>query len=276
MPQQHHQNPSNNLKRPPSASDPNNYGANNLSSITIILHNNASATNNNPTAITTIKGHIIAATNFTTIGLCALIHCYTSQITEHGTQAPPFSGLRQEHLRSYSPLRSRYKKAQLLGKTVAAVFLDLTAAFDKLWNEHAIQILYELGIEGTMLKWIAAFLTTRKIKNPSHKINIYSPIKREDRAYTRLRLRVSRLHGDYYKPVNCPQCNIPNTFEHLFFVCPAYTVQRIELCGGILAAYKTTCNIDRNLLLMPPKEIAPQVRPHVFKFLRDTGYLDKL
>ncbi|KAH3695172.1 hypothetical protein DPMN_082628 [Dreissena polymorpha] len=57
--------------------------------------------------------------------------------------------------------------------------------------------------------------------NPSHKINIYSPIKREDRAYRRLRLRVSRLHGDYYKPVNCPQCNIPNTFEHLFFVCPA-------------------------------------------------------
>ena len=75
-------------------------------------------------------------------------------------------------------------------------------------------------------------------KNPSHKINIYSPIKREDRVYTRLRLRVSRLHGDYYKPVNCPQCNIPNTFEHLFFVCPAYNVQRLELSGGILAAYK--------------------------------------
>ncbi|KAH3791394.1 hypothetical protein DPMN_144879 [Dreissena polymorpha] len=70
-----------------------------------------------------------------------------------------------------------------------------------------------------------------KKANPCHKINIYSPIKREDRAYTRLRLRVSRLHGYYYKPVNCPQCNIPNTFEHLFFVCSASTVQRIERSG---------------------------------------------
>jgi hypothetical protein len=112
--------------------------------------------------------------------------------------------------------------------------------------------------------------------NPSHKINIYSPIKREDRAYTRLRLRVSRLHGDYYKPVNCPQCNIPNTFEHLFFVCPAYTVQRLELSAGVLAAYKKNTVIDRGLLLMPPSGIGSIVRQHVFKFLRDTGYLDKI
>ncbi|KAH3887595.1 hypothetical protein DPMN_011613, partial [Dreissena polymorpha] len=84
----------------------------------------------------------------------------------------------------------------------------------------------------------------------SHKINIYSPIKREDRAYTRLRLRVSRLHGDYYKPVNCPQ--------------------------WVIAAYKNPLIINRDSLLMPPSGIAPVVRLHVFKFLRDTGYLDKI
>ncbi|KAH3835925.1 hypothetical protein DPMN_109294 [Dreissena polymorpha] len=83
-----------------------------------------------------------------------------------------------------------------------------------------------------------------------HKINIYSPIKREDRAYTRLRLRVSRLHGDYYKPVNCPQ--------------------------WVIAAYKNRLIINRDSLLMPPSGIAPVVRLHVFKFLRDTGYLDKI
>ena len=61
-------------------------------------------------------------------------------------------------------LEADIRRAQNLGQSVAAVFLDLTAAFDKLWNENAIQMLNKLGIQGTMLKWLAAFLTTRKIK----------------------------------------------------------------------------------------------------------------
>jgi hypothetical protein len=65
-------------------------------------------------------------------------------------------------------LEADIKRAQNLGQTVAAVFLDLTAAFDKLWNENAIKTLNTLGIEGKMLNWLAAFLTTRKIKVRLH------------------------------------------------------------------------------------------------------------
>lgn len=114
------------------------------------------------------------------------------------------------------------------------------------------------------------------ITNPNHKIHIYSPIKTEDRAYTRMRLMVTRLHGDYYKPVLCPKCNTPDTFEHLFFICPEHSIQRLELSAGVLTAYKNNTIISRNHLLMPPSEIGPIVRQHVFKFLRDTGYLNKI
>ncbi|KAH3721829.1 hypothetical protein DPMN_064777 [Dreissena polymorpha] len=47
-------------------------------------------------------------------------------------------------------------------------FGNLTAAFDKLWNGNAIKTLNTLGIEGKMLNWLAAFLTTRKIKVRLH------------------------------------------------------------------------------------------------------------
>ncbi|KAH3830671.1 hypothetical protein DPMN_103917 [Dreissena polymorpha] len=91
-----------------------------------------------------------------------------------------------------------------------------------------------------------------------------------------MRLRVTRLHGDYSNTVLCPQCNIHNTFEHLFFICPKHAEQRLELSAGVIAAYKNPLIINRDSLLMPPSEIAPVVRLHVFKFLRDTGYLDKI
>ena len=87
-------------------------------------------------------------------------------LEKHNKIANVQSGCRPNHSCEDDIVRleADVKTAQLLGQTVAAVFLDLTAAFDKLWNEHAIQLLYELGIEGTMLKWLAAFLKTRKIK----------------------------------------------------------------------------------------------------------------
>ena len=115
------------------------------------------------------------------------------------------------------------------------------------------------------------------ITNPSHKIHIYSPIKQEDRAYTRMRLGVTRLHGDSYETVLCPKCSVPDTFEHLFFICPQHAAQRLELSAGIIAAYNNiSVIIDRSLLLMPPNKIGSVIRQHVFKFLRDTGYLNKI
>jgi len=114
------------------------------------------------------------------------------------------------------------------------------------------------------------------ITNPSHKIHIYSPIKQEDRAYTRMRLGVTRLHGDSYETVLCPKCSVPDTFEHLFFICPQHAAQRLELSARIIAAYNNiSVKIDRRLLLMPPNKIGSVIR-HVFKFLRDTGYLNKI
>jgi len=43
-------------------------------------------------------------------------------------------------------------------------FLDLTAAFDKLWNTGALLYLKKIGIEGRLLYWLTDFLKSRKIK----------------------------------------------------------------------------------------------------------------
>jgi retron-type reverse transcriptase len=45
-----------------------------------------------------------------------------------------------------------------------AVFLDMTAAFDRVWREKLIVISHELGINGNLLIWINDFLKNRKIK----------------------------------------------------------------------------------------------------------------
>ncbi|KAH3856815.1 hypothetical protein DPMN_099410 [Dreissena polymorpha] len=48
-----------------------------------------------------------------------------------------------------------------------------------------------------------------------------------------MRLGVTRLHGDSYETVLCPKCSVPDTFEHLFFICPQHAAQRLELSAGI-------------------------------------------
>jgi hypothetical protein len=45
-----------------------------------------------------------------------------------------------------------------------AVFLDMTAAFDKVWKDKLITISHELGINGKLLIWVNDFLRNRKIK----------------------------------------------------------------------------------------------------------------
>lgn len=50
-----------------------------------------------------------------------------------------------------------------VGKKVAAVFFDLTAAFDTVNHTFLHSKLYNLGIRGTALNWIMSYLTNRKI-----------------------------------------------------------------------------------------------------------------
>ena len=61
-------------------------------------------------------------------------------------------------------LESAIKEAQLTGKKVVAVFLDVKKAFDLMRRKRVILKLTEFGIKGKMLKWINNFLAKRKIR----------------------------------------------------------------------------------------------------------------
>ena len=56
------------------------------------------------------------------------------------------------------------RNAQATNTHVIAVFLDLTAAFDKLWNTGALLYFKKIGIKGRLLYWLTDFLKSRKIK----------------------------------------------------------------------------------------------------------------
>lgn len=60
-------------------------------------------------------------------------------------------------------LESDIRKAQHTNKYVIAVFLDLSNAFDKMWNIGLLGYLHQIGIRGKMFYWIKDFLTGRKI-----------------------------------------------------------------------------------------------------------------
>ncbi|GFY58829.1 putative RNA-directed DNA polymerase from transposon BS [Trichonephila inaurata madagascariensis] len=47
-------------------------------------------------------------------------------------------------------------------KKTTAVFLDLSAAFDRVWRQKLIEVLHRLGIKGNSLLWINDFLRHRK------------------------------------------------------------------------------------------------------------------
>jgi ribonuclease HI len=112
----------------------------------------------------------------------------------------------------------------------------------------------------------------------SRRLTVYSKHRAEDIAYTRLRLRACGLAGEAppTQDTTCPGCSVPNTFEHLFFQCPMYQDSRRELSGTVLSVVGAQAVIDRDTLMFPPIKIASRIRAGVFKFLRDTGYLNKL
>jgi len=62
-------------------------------------------------------------------------------------------------------LEADCRRAQLENKYTVAIFLDLSNAFDKLWNTGTIIYLHnKVGIKGKMLLWLTDFLQHRKIK----------------------------------------------------------------------------------------------------------------
>ena len=76
------------------------------------------------------------------------------------------SGCRENHScdDNLVKLESDIRIAHLRKKYTTAVFLDLSAAFDKMWTEGAISILLKYGVRGKMIKWLSAFLSKRSIK----------------------------------------------------------------------------------------------------------------
>ena len=75
------------------------------------------------------------------------------------------SGCRENHSCDDNLVRleNDIKRAQAAKHYLLAIFLDLSTAFDKLWNGGALRYLYNIGIRGRLLKWIQDFLKTRKI-----------------------------------------------------------------------------------------------------------------
>lgn len=76
------------------------------------------------------------------------------------------SGCRSNHSceDNLTRLESDCKRAQASRKYLIAIFLDLSNAFDKLWNGGVLMYLKIIGINGRLLKWIGDFLRHRKIK----------------------------------------------------------------------------------------------------------------
>ena len=48
------------------------------------------------------------------------------------------------------------------GSEMRAVFLDISKAFDRVWNRGLIAKLRRFGVEGNLLNWFTSYLSCRK------------------------------------------------------------------------------------------------------------------
>jgi len=75
------------------------------------------------------------------------------------------SGCRQNHSCEDNPIRLEHdiRNAQATNTHVIEVFLDLTAACDKLWKQELL-FFKKIGIKGRLLYWLTDFLISHKMK----------------------------------------------------------------------------------------------------------------
>jgi len=76
------------------------------------------------------------------------------------------AGFRASHCTADQLFRafSRIQSALRSHSTVAIAFLDIVAAFDKVWHDGLLYKLFRAGVQGRMWRWIKAFLSNRSIR----------------------------------------------------------------------------------------------------------------
>lgn len=112
--------------------------------------------------------------------------------------------------------------------------------------------------------------------NPPSKLTIYSHNTQYDKIYTRLKLGASCLAAETFRDnKNCTICNVPETFEHVFFECTQHITQRRNLEEEILKL-NLKGNIDKVTLLSPPAELANVICTALFKYIKAIGFINKL
>jgi hypothetical protein len=113
------------------------------------------------------------------------------------------------------------------------------------------------------------FKNKELFEKPPTKLQVYSNNTEYDKMYTRLRLGASLLKNERYKPdKNCPFCNEPESFEHVFFECGNYSDQRTKIETELFKLGITI--INKKTLLSPPSHSAEKIRELVFLFINET------
>ena len=107
----------------------------------------------------------------------------------------------------------------------------------------------------------------------------YSPIRKHDITYTRLRIGHNRLKANpkiATEDAACRKCGIPypETTHHVFFECDMNKEARRNLESTMIDLGYNSVTL-KELLSPPPKHINEVVKA-VITFLNDTDYLDIL
>lgn len=115
-------------------------------------------------------------------------------------------------------------------------------------------------------------------KNMPAKLQIYSYNSLCDKIYTRMKMNCTALkvHRFNIQDKRCTNCNSGDieTLDHIIFRCPTFIEQRRCLETDILKT--TVSNIDLDLLLNPPSNIAERIRLAIFKYIRSIKYMGKI